>query len=57
MTEFGIGREVDALDFHVEVIDLLNNRLEAEIGVAFFIATFSAIRKAPLSAQRLYLAI
>jgi ATP-dependent Lon protease len=54
-TDFGIGREVDATDFYVEVIDLLNNRLEAEIGVAFFIAAFSAIRKAPLTAATLVL--
>jgi ATP-dependent Lon protease len=54
-TDFGIGREVDTLDFHVEVIDLLNNRQEAEIGVAFFIAAFSAVRKAPLSAATLVL--
>jgi ATP-dependent Lon protease len=43
------------MDFHVEVIDLLNNRVEAEIGVAFFIAAFSAIRKAPLTAATLVL--
>ena len=54
-TEFGIGREVDTMDFHVQVIDLLNNRVEAEIGVAFFIAAFSAIRKAPLTAATLVL--
>jgi ATP-dependent Lon protease len=53
--EFGIGREVDTTDFHVEVIDLLNNRVEAEIGVAFFIAAFSAIRKAPVTAATLVL--
>jgi ATP-dependent Lon protease len=54
-TEFGIGREVDNTDFHVEVIDLLNNRIEAEIGVAFFIAVFSAIRKVPVTAATLVL--
>jgi ATP-dependent Lon protease len=53
--EFGIGREVDVTDFHVEVIDLLNNRVEAEIGVAFFIAAFSAIRRAPVTAATLVL--
>ena len=54
-TDFGIGREVDITDFHVEVIDLLNNRVEADIGVAFFIAAFSAIRKAPVTAATLVL--
>lgn len=54
-TDFGVGREVDITDFHVEVIDLLNNRVEGEIGVAFFIAAFSAIRKAPVTAATLVL--
>jgi ATP-dependent Lon protease len=43
---FGIGREVDTCDFHVEVIDLLGNKVEAEIGVAFCIAVYSILRKA-----------
>jgi hypothetical protein len=34
-------------DFHVEVIDLLGNKVEAEIGVAFFVAAYSALRKSP----------
>ena len=46
-TAFGVGREVDTSDFHVEVIDLLGNKVEAEIGVAFFVAAYSALRKAP----------
>ncbi len=37
----------DTSDFHVEVIDLLGNKVEAEIGVAFFVAAYSALRKAP----------
>ena len=44
---FGVGREVDTQDFHVEVIDLLGNKVAAEIGVAFFIAAYSMLRKAP----------
>lgn len=43
---FGVGRDVDTSDFHVEVIDLLGNKVEAEIGVAFFIAAYSILRKA-----------
>jgi ATP-dependent Lon protease len=45
--ELGIVREVNTADFHVEVIDLLNNKVESELGVAFFVAVFSAIRKSP----------
>lgn len=44
---FGVAREVDTSDFHVEVIDLLGNKVEAELGVAFFIAAYSVLRKAP----------
>jgi len=44
---FGVGREVDTSDFHVEVIDLLGNKVEAELGVAFFVAAYSILRKAP----------
>ena len=46
-TAFGIAREVDSSDFHVEVIDLLGNKVEAELGVAFFVAVYSVLRKAP----------
>lgn len=44
---FGVAREVDTSDFHVEVIDLLGNKVEAELGVAFFVAAYSVMRKAP----------
>ncbi len=44
---FGVAREVDTSDFHVEVIDLLGNKVEAELGVAFFVAAYSMLRKAP----------
>lgn len=46
-TAFGVGREVDTSDFHVEVIDLLGNRVEAELGVAFFVAAYSVQRHRP----------
>ena len=48
-SDLAVARDLDGSDFHVEVIDLLNNRVEAELGVAFFVACLSAIRKAPLS--------
>jgi ATP-dependent Lon protease len=48
---FGVGAEVDSSDFHVQAIDLLGNRVEAEVGVAFFVAAYSILRKAaPLPA-------
>ena len=46
--ELGVGRELDTSDLHVEVIDLLANRVEAELGVAFFVAAYSALRRAPV---------
>jgi ATP-dependent Lon protease len=45
--EMSIAREFDVSDLHVEVIDLMNNRAEGEIGLSFFIAAFSALKKAP----------
>tara|TARA_Y100001978_G_C23670105_1_gene423286 strand:+ start:25 stop:1479 length:1455 start_codon:yes stop_codon:yes gene_type:complete len=44
---FSINYEVDNYDFNIEAIDLLNNKVPAEIGVGFFVAAFSAIRKEP----------
>lgn len=52
---FGIARELDSLDLHVEAIDLLSNKVEAEVGTAFVVAAFSAIRKAPPQAALLVL--
>ena len=49
-SELGIGRELGVSDFHVEVIDLLANRVDIEIGVAFFTAMMSALRSHPLAA-------
>ena len=53
--EFGMGKDIDNSDFHVEAIDLLNNGVEAEIGVAFFVAAFSALRHTPVTAATLIL--
>jgi ATP-dependent Lon protease len=44
--EMSIGRELDTSDLHVEVIDLLNNRVQGEIGIGFFVAAISALKKA-----------
>jgi ATP-dependent Lon protease len=46
-TDLGIARELDTSDLHVEVIDLLGNHVESELGVAFFVAAYSAIRTSP----------
>ncbi len=53
--ELGIARDLDTCDLHVEVIDLLGNRAEVEVGVAFFVACYSAIRRAPVSPALLVL--
>jgi ATP-dependent Lon protease len=53
--ELGIARDLDTADLHVEVIDLLGNRAEAEIGVALFVAAYSALRRAPVSPALLVL--
>jgi ATP-dependent Lon protease len=53
--DLGIARELDTSDVHVEVIDLLGNRVEAELGVALFIACYSAVRRTPVSPALLVL--
>lgn len=54
-SDLSIARELDVSDLHVEVIDLMNNRVEGEIGLGFFIAAFSALKKAPPSPAMLVL--
>jgi ATP-dependent Lon protease len=54
-SDLGIARDLDSSDLHVEVIDLLGNRVEAELGVAFFVACYSALRKLPVSPALLVL--
>lgn len=54
-TELGIARDFDVSDFHVEAIDLLSNHVNAELGVAFFVACYSALRKVPISPALLIL--
>ena len=46
-TKIGVSRELDTSDFHVEAINLLGNRVSAEIGIAFVVAAYSAMRKSP----------
>ena len=52
---FGVAREMDTSDFHVVVIDLLGNKVEAELGVAFFGAAYLILRNAPPQAGLLVL--
>jgi ATP-dependent Lon protease len=47
-SELGIAHDLDTSDLHVEAMDLLGNRVEAEVGVAFFVALYSAFKKAPV---------
>jgi ATP-dependent Lon protease len=53
--ELGVSRELDTSDLHVEAIDLLGNHVEAELGVAFFVAAHSALRRAPVTPALLVL--
>jgi ATP-dependent Lon protease len=50
---FSISHEADSYDFNIEAIDLLGNKVAADVGVAFFIAAFSALRCAPARAGML----
>ena len=54
-SELGIARDLDISDLHVEVMDLLGNHVEAEVGVAFFVAAYSALRKLAVSPALLVL--
>ncbi len=54
-TDLGFFQELDKNDFVVEAIDLLGNHVEADIGVAFFVAACSAIRRISASAGLLVL--
>lgn len=53
--ELGVGHDVDTSDFHVQVIDLIGNKAEAEVGVAVFIAFCSALRRTSVQSALLVL--
>src|SRR3954462_4784334 len=53
--KMGIGQQFDTTDFHVEAIDLLNNRVPSEVGIALVVAVFSAIKKQSVLAGLLIL--
>jgi len=44
----GVAQDFDTTDFHVEAIDLLQNRVALDCGVAFIVAVLSAIRRVPV---------
>lgn len=48
-SHLGVGRDLDTSDLHVEVIDLLANRAQVEVGVGFFVAAVSALRSTPVA--------
>ena len=53
--EFGVGREVDMTDFNVECVNLLGSGVDAPMGVAFFVALFSALKNRPIKAATIVL--
>jgi ATP-dependent Lon protease len=48
-SELGVARELDTSDLHVEVVNLLGNNMDMEIGIGFFVACLSALRRAPVA--------
>jgi len=47
--QMGLGGVFENTDLHVEVIDLLGNRVACEAGVGFLVALVSALRKTPVA--------
>ena len=43
--KLGIARDFDTTDFHVEAIDLLQNRVDCECGMALMVAIICAIER------------
>lgn len=54
-SELGVGQDLDVSDFHLQVINLLGNNVEAEIGTAVFVACCSALRSTSVMAGLLVL--
>lgn len=48
--KMGIAQIVDTTDFHVEAIDLLNNHVACEAGIALVVAVYSAIKRQSVQA-------
>jgi len=43
--KIGISQQIDTTDFHVEGIDLLNNHVPCEAGIALIVAVYSSVKK------------
>jgi ATP-dependent Lon protease len=43
--KMGVGQQIETTDFHLEAIDLLNNHVLCEAGIALVVAVHSAIKK------------
>lgn len=43
--KLGVGADLDSTDFHVQLVDLLNRKVGSQVGVGFFIALYSALKK------------
>ena len=43
-TALGLARDCDVNEFHVECIDLIGNRTDGDIGVAFLAACYSTLK-------------
>ncbi len=52
---FGVGHDFDITDFHVQAIDLLQNRVSCECGMALIVAIMSAIKRTPVQAALIIL--
>jgi ATP-dependent Lon protease len=48
--KMGVGPQIDTTDFHVEAIDLLNNHVPCEGGIALVVAVYSAIKRQSVQA-------
>ena len=48
--KMGVGQQVDTTDFHIEAIDLLNNHVPCEAGIALVVSVYSAIKRQSVQA-------
>ena len=48
--KLGIASGFDLTDFHVEAIDLMQNRVPCECGMALIVAVISAVKRVPVQA-------
>jgi len=46
--KLGVARDFDMTDFHVQAVDLLQNRVSCEVGMGLVVAIYSGLRKLPV---------